>query len=146
MYQIKKQLKQFSAAHRLLKGYQGKCRNIHGHNYTVAIVFTTDRLDQYDFVIDFDDVSYLCDRWINDNWDHSALISEDDAALLEFCMAEKQKYYVVPNGRNTTVESLSEHLLQQLQLLLSQDDRLQHLKILQVEIAESATAKAIFTA
>ena len=146
MYQIKKQLKQFSAAHRLIKGYQGKCRNLHGHNYAVSVLFASDRLDQYDFVIDFDDISRLCDRWVHDNWDHSALISEDDKALLEFCITEKQKYYLVPNGKNTTVEALAEHLLQQLQILLSQEKRCQHLKILQVEIAESATAKAIFTA
>ena len=146
MYQIKKQLKQFSAAHRLLKGYQGKCRNLHGHNYAVSVTFVSDRLDQFDFVIDFDDVSRLCDRWVNDNWDHAALISEDDKALLQFCLAENQKYYLIPHGRNTTVEFLSEHLLEQLSHLLSQETRYQHVKLQQVEIAESATAKAIFAA
>ncbi|MBX9706042.1 MAG: 6-carboxytetrahydropterin synthase, partial [Gammaproteobacteria bacterium] len=37
MYVIKKQLDTFSAAHRLTKGYQGKCKDLHGHDYQVEI-------------------------------------------------------------------------------------------------------------
>lgn len=42
----------FSAAHRV-KGYRGKCDNVHGHNWEVEVAVTADRLDKNDMVIDF---------------------------------------------------------------------------------------------
>ncbi len=36
-------VRRFSAAHRL-RNYNGKCENLHGHNYTVEVVVQGDRL------------------------------------------------------------------------------------------------------
>ena len=43
---------QFSAAHRL-RGYQGKCENLHGHNWKVEVEIASERLDDLGLVIDF---------------------------------------------------------------------------------------------
>jgi len=45
----------FSAAHRL-RGYKGKCENIHGHNWKVGIAVSSDRLNKIGIIIDFKDV------------------------------------------------------------------------------------------
>ena len=42
----------FSAAHRL-RGYRGKCENLHGHNWKVQINISSDRLDKTGMVFDF---------------------------------------------------------------------------------------------
>ncbi|MBR2372980.1 MAG: 6-carboxytetrahydropterin synthase [Lentisphaeria bacterium] len=42
----------FSAAHQL-KGYDGDCRNLHGHNYNVIAVVRTDSLNEIGIALDF---------------------------------------------------------------------------------------------
>lgn len=42
----------FSAAHNL-KGYQGKCEALHGHNWKVEVVLRSDQLDKIGMLEDF---------------------------------------------------------------------------------------------
>jgi len=42
----------FSAAHKL-RGYKGKCEDLHGHNWKVEVFVTSDILDNIGMVIDF---------------------------------------------------------------------------------------------
>jgi 6-pyruvoyltetrahydropterin/6-carboxytetrahydropterin synthase len=42
----------FAAAHSL-RGYQGKCENLHGHNYKVRLAVTGEKLDQIGLLQDF---------------------------------------------------------------------------------------------
>ena len=42
----------FAAGH-ALRGYQGKCENVHGHNYKVRVVMTGEKLDRVGLVYDF---------------------------------------------------------------------------------------------
>jgi 6-pyruvoyltetrahydropterin/6-carboxytetrahydropterin synthase len=43
---------EFSAAH-ALRGYRGKCENLHGHNWKVEVYVRGDRLDQIGMLVDF---------------------------------------------------------------------------------------------
>ena len=51
MYEIKVKT-DFSAAHNL-KGYEGKCENLHGHNWIVEAVFRYKGLDRVGMAVDF---------------------------------------------------------------------------------------------
>lgn len=42
----------FAAAHRL-RGYEGDCENLHGHNWTVEVTIESDTLDQRGIAVDF---------------------------------------------------------------------------------------------
>ncbi len=42
----------FSGAH-MLRGYAGKCGQLHGHNWKVVITAASDRLDEVGMAIDF---------------------------------------------------------------------------------------------
>ncbi len=42
----------FAAAHNL-RNYKGKCENLHGHNWKVAIEVSSEKLDNIGIVIDF---------------------------------------------------------------------------------------------
>jgi 6-pyruvoyltetrahydropterin/6-carboxytetrahydropterin synthase len=42
----------FSGAH-VLRGYEGKCGRLHGHNWKVAVTVATERLDDLGLALDF---------------------------------------------------------------------------------------------
>lgn len=42
----------FSAAH-MLRHYKGKCENIHGHNWKVEVLVSSENLDKLGMVVDF---------------------------------------------------------------------------------------------
>ncbi|MDA8433022.1 MAG: 6-carboxytetrahydropterin synthase QueD [Nitrospiraceae bacterium] len=45
----------FAAAHQL-RGYKGKCENLHGHNWRVQVSVTAERLNEIDIAVDFHDL------------------------------------------------------------------------------------------
>ena len=51
MYQVSIQT-HFSASH-FLRNYQGKCENLHGHNWKVEVVVSAETLDGAGMAIDF---------------------------------------------------------------------------------------------
>ncbi|NQV69851.1 MAG: 6-carboxytetrahydropterin synthase QueD [Pseudohongiella sp.] len=61
----------FAAGH-FLRRYQGKCENLHGHNYKVNVSFQADSLDKADLAIDFT----VAKKWLKqilDVLDHKCL-------------------------------------------------------------------------
>lgn len=66
----------FSAAH-CLRGYQGDCSSLHGHNWTVQAVIQAKKLDQIGIAVDFKKLKKELDS-ILDVFDHTN-ISEHDA-------------------------------------------------------------------
>lgn len=42
----------FSSAHNL-RGYKGKCEELHGHNWKIEVVVSRDKLDETGMVLDF---------------------------------------------------------------------------------------------
>ncbi|WP_025321973.1 6-carboxytetrahydropterin synthase QueD [Deferrisoma camini] len=54
MYEVKIE-EHFAAAHNL-RGYQGQCEALHGHNWKVEVVVRADRLDDTGLALDFQDL------------------------------------------------------------------------------------------
>ena len=48
----------FSAAHQL-RGYKGKCENMHGHNWKVQVSVMADVLNDIDIAMDFHDLKRM---------------------------------------------------------------------------------------
>ena len=48
----------FSAAHQL-RGYHGKCENMHGHNWKVQVSVMAETLNEIDLAIDFHDLKRM---------------------------------------------------------------------------------------
>jgi 6-pyruvoyltetrahydropterin/6-carboxytetrahydropterin synthase len=61
----------FDAAH-YLRGYQGKCENLHGHRYRVAVKLSSKELDSVGLACDFGDVKAAL-KPILARYDHSLL-------------------------------------------------------------------------
>lgn len=51
MYSIKVEAN-FSSAHNL-RGYKGKCEQLHGHNWKIEVVVSKNKLDKLGMVLDF---------------------------------------------------------------------------------------------
>ena len=70
MYEITVE-KYFEAAH-YLRGYQGKCENVHGHRYKVVVKIGAEKLNKIGLAYDFTDLKrHLKD--ILDRYDHACL-------------------------------------------------------------------------
>ena len=61
----------FAAAHQL-RGYQGNCENMHGHNWRVQINILAERLNEIDIAMDFRELKKIA-REVITPLDHSFL-------------------------------------------------------------------------
>jgi len=70
MYEISVE-KTFEAAH-YLRGYKGKCENMHGHRYTIVVKVSAQKLNDIGLAYDFTDLKkYLGE--ILERYDHTCL-------------------------------------------------------------------------
>jgi 6-pyruvoyltetrahydropterin/6-carboxytetrahydropterin synthase len=97
----------FSAGHRVV-GHEGKCRNLHGHNYRVHFTCRADGLDEVGRVVDFSVVKELLCDWLEEHWDHRMLLWECDQAAPMLHVVDDT---VVLLPFNPTAENMAEHLV-----------------------------------
>lgn len=74
----------FEMAH-ALKGYDGLCRNIHGHSYELLVTITgipvSDKASvKLGMVMDFGDLKKIVRRSIIDEFDHALVLNRDSAS------------------------------------------------------------------
>jgi 6-pyruvoyltetrahydropterin/6-carboxytetrahydropterin synthase len=61
----------FAAGH-ALRGYRGKCENVHGHNYRIRVTIEGRGLDSIGLLVDFAEIKRLM-RALIERWDHRFL-------------------------------------------------------------------------
>lgn len=112
----------FAAGH-LIRGHQGGCENLHGHNYRVRIWVGSDRLDALGMVLDFADLKVLASE-VLEPFDHRVIndIPPFDAI-------------------NTTAELLAEHVYGEIDRRLPAE---RGLRVRKVEVWETDSACAVF--
>ena len=84
MIRITKQFN-FETAHALY-GYDGKCKNIHGHNYKLSVTVLGAPIQdkshpKYGMVIDFSDLKKIVKEEIVDPFDHAAIFNKNTPHL-----------------------------------------------------------------
>ena len=100
----------FEGAH-ALKGYDGKCRHIHGHSYALFVTVTGEPQEENDnpktgMVMDFGELKKVVNEKIISGFDH-ALILRQDAPLAEELVNVYENVIVV--GFQPTCENLAIH-------------------------------------
>ncbi len=101
----------FCAGHRLF-GHGGKCEHFHGHNYVADFFVEGDGQDSVGRVLDFADLKTRCKGWIDQHWDHSFLVWQEDTNAIDALRAVKpSRYYLMPY--NPTAENMAKYLLEQ---------------------------------
>lgn len=130
----------WEAAHRLVKGYTGKCAHNHGHSWVARVVVELrpeGALNAFDFVRDFADFQAV-KQWVDEHWDHATLVSEGDEALLRWLRENGQRHYVFP--ANPTSEVIAETLFHIASRMLN-DERC---RVRRVEVNETCTSAAVY--
>lgn len=103
---------EFDAAHRVME-HESKCKYLHGHRYAVEATFVADALDKQGRVVDFGQVKALLGGWIDEHWDHTAILYEADRPLgKQLEDSTGQTVYYLPY--NPTAENLARYLFEKI--------------------------------
>jgi 6-pyruvoyltetrahydropterin/6-carboxytetrahydropterin synthase len=122
----------FDMAHALL-GYDGLCRNIHGHSYTLVVTVTGTPLDdpaspKNGMLIDFKDLKAIIREAIIQDLDHALLINRDTPEeLLDMLTRHYEKVKITPY--QPTTENLIADLAGRVISLLPPDLKLYSLRL-----------------
>jgi 6-pyruvoyltetrahydropterin/6-carboxytetrahydropterin synthase len=101
----------FCAGHRVV-GHENKCANVHGHNFTLWIYASADRLDDVGRVVDFSVLKEKVGTWIDENWDHTFLMNRDDDLLMPIKDQLTVNKEVFICDFNPTAENMASYLLE----------------------------------
>jgi 6-pyruvoyltetrahydropterin/6-carboxytetrahydropterin synthase len=121
----------FDASHRLL-GYEGSCRNLHGHFWGVLIELESKRnFDQCGMLLDYRTIK----NYIKSTFDHRAILNENDP-LVPLLIGLDLDVTTMPG--NPTAENIVRKIISDIVLLanLKDDD------YLHVVVKESADNSA----
>jgi 6-pyruvoyltetrahydropterin/6-carboxytetrahydropterin synthase len=94
---------EFCFGHRLMD-YDGKCRNLHGHNGKACVTLESEKLDRLGMVVDFVEIKRVIAVWIDETLDHTLLLHKDDP-LVKTLRAAGEK--VLPLDTSPTTENIA---------------------------------------
>lgn len=110
MFRVTKELS-FCYGHRLLN-YNGKCRNLHGHNGRAVITVESPQLDSLGMVVDFTQLKQTVGQWIDATLDHKMLLHRDDPIIPELIRLGEP---FVTLDVNPTAENIAKRIFEQVQ-------------------------------
>ena len=102
MYRVTREI-HFCYGHRLLQ-YDGKCKNLHGHNGKAVITLEADKLDSLGMVVDFGKLKETVGKWIDATLDHRMILHRDDP-VLHYLLSQGEPIHVVDT--NPTAENIA---------------------------------------
>lgn len=102
MFRVTKEI-HFCYGHRLLN-YDGKCKNLHGHNGKAVVAIEAPALDARGMVVDFGEIKRVLGKWIDDTLDHRMLLHRDDPVIPEL---RRQGEPFVTLDVNPTAENIA---------------------------------------
>jgi queuosine biosynthesis protein QueD len=114
---------EFSAAHSL-KGYDGPCAGLHGHNYRVVIHIAGEELDKRGMLLDFREIKAICE---------SAVSELDHKHLNDLPMFTEQ---------NPTAENIARHIFRHVAGAIADLPGLGERKLWVVRVAVYESAKS----
>ena len=105
MFRVTKEIP-FCFGHRLMN-YDGKCRNLHGHNGRAVITVAGRDLDDLGMVTDFATMRKHIGDWIDRTLDHKLLLFRDDPLVQLLRTAGEQ---VVALDEHPTTETIAKFI------------------------------------
>lgn len=80
---------EWDAMHRIPL-HESKCRAFHGHRYAAEITCLAPELDALGRVVDFGVVKELVGGWLDEHWDHTAILMRGDPEALPLAEANER--------------------------------------------------------
>ena len=130
----------FDMAHALL-GYDGLCRNIHGHSYTLVVTVIGTPIGDASspktgMLIDFKDLKNIIKTQIVDRFDHALVLNSlTPKELLEMMMKNYEKIVVL--DYQPTTENMISDMAEQISRMLPSN-----LKLFSLRLRETPTSYA----
>lgn len=102
----------FDSAHFLL-GYNGKCKNIHGHRWTVKMEIYGDKLKKEGhlrgMLIDFGDIKGML-KELADYFDHSFIIEKNSMREITLNALKEDGFRIIEVDFRPTAENFSKYI------------------------------------
>jgi 6-pyruvoyltetrahydropterin/6-carboxytetrahydropterin synthase len=130
----------FDMAHALL-GYDGLCKNIHGHSYTlvvtvIGIPISDDNSPKNGMLIDFKDLKNIIRQQIIDKFDHALVLNSDSPKdLVDMLMKNYEK--IVLLAYQPTTENMIADMADQIRSLIPK-----HLELFSLRLRETPSSYA----
>jgi 6-pyruvoyltetrahydropterin/6-carboxytetrahydropterin synthase len=118
---------EFDAAHRVAN-HESKCATLHGHRYKVEIT-AEGELDSIGRVIDFSVLKQKIGTWLDEKWDHTTLVWQEDLETLMALLAMPRRKEPYECTFNPTAENMADHLLRDICPILLQSTGVRVIKI-----------------
>ena len=141
MYRVERRFT-LPIGHRLSK-HGGRCKSIHGHNFTVLVGVKSEKLNDNDMVIDFTDLKNIVNGYL-DEFDHCLVLNECDpmGAVVE-SVREFIRMKRVPF--EPTAEKLAEEIYKFTEEGLKQLCKDDNVKMDYVMVYENENSKATYS-
>lgn len=131
MFRVTKELS-FCFGHRLMD-YPGKCRQLHGHNATVAVT-VAGRLNALGMVADFSELKRRIGDWIDRTLDHKMILYKGDPLVP---VLRDQGDPVLAIDDHPTTENLAKFIFEHV--------RAEGYPVVEVTLWETPTSSATYT-
>ena len=127
----------FETGHALY-GYDGKCKNVHGHSYKLSVtVIGTPILDtnnvKYGMVIDFSDLKKIVREEIVDQFDHATVFNQNTPHVELAKELSNRGHHVILVEYQPTSENMVIDFAQKIKNRLPSDITLHSLKLQETE-------------
>jgi 6-pyruvoyltetrahydropterin/6-carboxytetrahydropterin synthase len=127
----------FETGHALY-GYDGKCKNVHGHSYKLSVtVIGTPILDntnvKFGMVIDFTDLKTIVKEEIVDNFDHATVFNKNTPHVELAQELSSRGHHVILVDYQPTSENMVVDFAKKIQDRLPHDIQLHSLKLQETE-------------
>jgi 6-pyruvoyltetrahydropterin/6-carboxytetrahydropterin synthase len=103
---------EWDAMHRIPL-HESKCKAFHGHRYAAEITCVSDGLDSLGRVVDFSVIKNRVGSWIDEQWDHTAILMRGDPDPTAQALAKSNASYGRPVywlDKHPTAENIAEEL------------------------------------
>ena len=129
----------FETGHALY-GYDGKCRNIHGHSYKLAVTVVGKPIEEpghikLGMVIDFGDLKQIVRTEVVDPFDHATVFNKHTPHIKLAQDLEAQGHKVILADYQPTCENMVRDFAKRIRARLPEGVRLHSLKLRETESA-----------
>lgn len=127
MYKSTKIFDNYSIAIRQWKAQHSHCQLLHGYALEFKVWFTSDELDEMNWVVDFGGfkdapIGNNLKSWMNEMFDHTTLIEQDDPMRSYFEMMQVEGIAKVHFLKTMGAESLAKLVFDKFNNVLSKTD------------------------
>ena len=127
----------FETGHALY-GYDGKCKNVHGHSYKLSVTVIgkpiTDRGNvKFGMVIDFSDLKKIVKEEIVDQFDHATVFNETTPHIELAKELKERGHHVILVDYQPTSENMVIDFADKIKSRLPENIRLHSLKLQETE-------------